>query len=155
MYNFEKENCKHVWYRWNCKVQWCKPQFSRQQLYSEFLWLDWLRSGSLRRRMRIMLFTGSELGKGQQNSTLLSVRIRQCLLIQLQFYINTREALYLMLCGVRKMNCRYRWLAATLSIISIDIRRFTMSWERHTHTHTLEWLAAHSSSWLQSHDSHQ
>lgn len=36
--------------------------------------------------------------------------------------------LYLMLCGVRKMNCLLRWLAATFSIMSIDIRRFTMSW---------------------------
>lgn len=38
--------------------------------------------------------------------------------------------LYLMLCGVRKRNCLLSWPAATFSIMSIEIRRFTMSWSK-------------------------
>lgn len=34
---------------------------------------------------------------------------------------------YLILCGVRKINCLWRWLAATFSIMSIDILLFTIS----------------------------
>lgn len=37
-------------------------------------------------------------------------------------------SVYLMHCGVRKMNCLFLWLSATFNIMSMDILRFTMSW---------------------------
>ena len=36
----------------------------------------------------------------------------------------------LMSCGVRKMNCFVAWLRVTSNIMSMEIRRFTKSWEK-------------------------